>query len=29
MHEILGEKLAELGYLQPGDVPAKPRTRAA
>jgi Sulfotransferase domain len=29
MHEILGEKLAELGYLQPGDVPAKPTTRAA
>lgn len=25
MHEILGEKLTELGYLRPGDIPAKKR----
>jgi hypothetical protein len=25
MHEILGEKLNELGYLRPGDIPAKKR----
>ena len=25
MHEILAPKLDELGYLQPGDIPAKKR----
>jgi Sulfotransferase family len=29
MHEILGEKLDELGYLRPGDVPTKRTRRAA
>jgi hypothetical protein len=29
MHEILGEKLDELGYAQPGDLPKKRTTRAA
>jgi hypothetical protein len=25
MHEILAEKLNELGYLRPGDIPSKRR----